>query len=159
VDPRRRDDAAAAPGRPRHDDRQCGAAQSIVDEDDWRRTLRGIRDALRPGGFLVFETRDPAAEAWGDWTREATYGVVDVPGIGEVESWDEVDDVSLPLVSFTGTCVFPDAEVVTSPCTLRFRGRDEVEAELVSCGYVVDEVRDAPDRPGRELVFFARRGD
>ncbi|MEJ7707652.1 MAG: hypothetical protein WKF82_10520 [Nocardioidaceae bacterium] len=49
--------------------------------------------------------------------------------------------------------------MLTSDSTLRFRERDEVEATLVAHGYAVDEVRDAPDRPGREFVFFARRPD
>ena len=34
-----------------------------------------------------------------------------------------------------------------------------VEETLVSHGYVVDDVRGAPDRPGRELVFLASRPD
>jgi hypothetical protein len=66
-------------------------------------------------------------------------------------------DVTMPLVSFRSTCVFPDGEVLTSDSTLRFREREEVEAALVTRGYVVDDVRGAPDRPGRELVFFAQR--
>jgi len=65
--------------------------------------------------------------------------------------------MSLPLVSFRGTCVFPDGEVLTSDSTLRFRGREEVESALAAHGYRVEEVRGAPDRPGREFVFFARR--
>jgi hypothetical protein len=69
-----------------------------------------------------------------------------------------VTEVSGPVVSFRSTTVFrSDREVVTSDSTLRFRERDEVEADLIAHGYVVDEVRDAPDRPGRELVFLARR--
>jgi hypothetical protein len=61
-------------------------------------------------------------------------------------------------VSFRGTWVFAsDRGVVTSDSTLRFRERDEVEATLVAQGYAVDDVRDAPDRPGREFVFVARR--
>jgi len=47
--------------------------------------------------------------------------------------------------------------VLTSDSTLRFRERGEVESSLAAHGYVVEEVRDAPDRPGREFVFFARR--
>ena len=62
------------------------------------------------------------------------------------------------LVSFRSTTVFAsDGVVLTSESTLRFRERDEVEAALVAHGYAVDEIRDAPDRPGRELVFFASR--
>ena len=30
---------------------------------------------------------------------------------------------------------------------------------LAAAGYLVEEVRQAPDRPGRELVFIARRAD
>ncbi len=132
-------------------------AQAIVEEPAWNATLRSVYDALRPGGYLVFETRDPAAEAWRDWNREASFGVTGVHGLGAVESWLEVTEAAVPLVTFRGICVFPDGEVLTSESTLRFRERAEVAAALVTHGYVVDDVRDAPDRPGRELVFFARR--
>jgi hypothetical protein len=47
--------------------------------------------------------------------------------------------------------------VLTSDPTLRFRTRKAVERSLSTSGFVVDEVRDAPDRPGRELVFIASR--
>jgi len=50
-----------------------------------------------------------------------------------------------------------DGAVLTSDSTLRFRGRDEVEADLTAQGFVLDDVRQAPDRPGLELVFLARR--
>ncbi|MEE3920648.1 class I SAM-dependent methyltransferase [Micromonospora sp. BRA006-A] len=40
---------------------------------------------------------------------------------------------------------------------LRFRDRDEVEASLAAAGYRVLDVREAPDRPGREFVFVAQR--
>jgi SAM-dependent methyltransferase len=135
----------------------ANVAQAIVDRPDWDGTLRGVHAALRPGGHLVFETRDPAAEAWREWNRAASYSITEIDGLGAVESWYELTDVSLPLVSFRATCVFPDGEVLTSDSTLRFRERDEVEAALVEHGYVVDGVRDAPDRPGREFVFVGRR--
>jgi hypothetical protein len=47
--------------------------------------------------------------------------------------------------------------VITSDSTLRFRDRDEVESSLTALGYRVLDVRDAPDRHGRELVFIAQR--
>jgi len=47
--------------------------------------------------------------------------------------------------------------VVTSDSTLRFRTSDEVESSLAACGYRVLDVRDAPDRPGREFVYMAER--
>ncbi|MFF8391962.1 class I SAM-dependent methyltransferase [Streptomyces sp. NPDC016172] len=134
------------------------AAQEIVDPQEWRRTLRGARAALRPGGRLVFETRIPARRAGEEWNSEATYGATDVPGVGVVETWVELLDVSGPLVTFRWTCVFAaDGQTLTSDSTLRFRERQEIEVELAAQGYVVEDVRDAPDRPGREFVFVARR--
>jgi SAM-dependent methyltransferase len=127
-------------------------AQAIVVEAEWSAALQGIRGALRPGGVLVFETRDPAHRAWLEWTRDQTHRVV-----AGVERWTEVTDVRLPLVTFLTTFVLPDGEVLVSESTLRFRTGEEVEADLAAHGYDLLEVRDAPDRPGREFVFFARR--
>ncbi|GAB2625415.1 class I SAM-dependent methyltransferase [Streptomyces capparidis] len=133
-------------------------AQAIVDPRLWRETLRGARAALRPGGRLVFETRDPAKRAWEEWNRESSYRVRRIPGVGAVEKWVEVTEVSGPLVTFRQTYVFAaDGQVLTSDSTLRFREREEVEADLAARGFVVDEVRGAPDRPGLEFVFVARR--
>ena len=135
----------------------ANAAQAIVDPRVWRETLRGAYGALRPGGRLVFETRDPVGRAWEEWNREASYSLTEIPGVGAVESWVELVEVSGPLVTFRGTYVFAaDGRVLTSDSTLRFRERQEVETELTAQGYVVEDVRDAPDRPGKELVFVAR---
>jgi hypothetical protein len=64
-----------------------------------------------------------------------------------------VIEVSEPLVTFRWTYVFAsDGQVLTSDSTLRFRERQEVEADLIAQGYEVEGVRDAPDRPGKEFV-------
>jgi SAM-dependent methyltransferase len=133
-------------------------AQAIVDPPDWEGTLRGVYECLRPGGHFVFETRDPECRAWQEWNRTASRAVTEIPGVGAVESWVELTGISGPLVSFRWTWVFAsDGAVLTSDSTLRFRERVEVEEALVAAGYSVEEVRGAPDRPGREFVFFARR--
>ncbi|MDT0476085.1 class I SAM-dependent methyltransferase [Streptomyces sp. DSM 41014] len=136
----------------------ANVAQGIVDPASWQGTLRAAHAALRPGGRLVFETRDPAGRAWERWTRADSETVTEVPGVGAVRSWVELTAVRGPLVTFRWTYEFAsDGAVLTSDSTLRFRERDEVEGELAATGFVLDEVRDAPDRPGREFVFVARR--
>lgn len=148
----------------------ANVAQAIVDPDEWRRTLAGAYEALRPGGRLVFETRDPARRAWEAWNREDSYAVTDVPGFGTVEGWVELIEVAGPLVTFrwhygygysydgggTGTGN-GNGNALTSDSTLRFRERQEIEADLAAHGYVLEDVRDAPDRPGKEFVFVASR--
>lgn len=131
-------------------------AQVFLTDDDWARALLGIRAALRPGGYLVFETRRPERRAWDEWAADPGPVVRDVPGSGLVRRHCEVTKVSLPLISFRYTYTFlADGAVLTSDSTLRFRGRQEVEASLACGGYRVLDVRDARDRPGRELVVIA----
>lgn len=131
-------------------------AQVFLEDADWSATLRGIRDALAPGGHLVLETRRPEARAWEDWAADAG-DVRDVPGVGRVEEAFEVTGVALPLVSFRSVFRFPDGAEVASSSTLRFRSLDEVRASLTDAGLDVVDVRDAPDRPGKEHVVLAQR--
>ncbi|MGN6792878.1 MAG: class I SAM-dependent DNA methyltransferase [Streptosporangiaceae bacterium] len=133
-------------------------AQVFVTDEDWTSTLRCTYAALRPGGRLVFETRDPRQRAWLRWNREQTYQRVEIPDVGAVTTWDDVTDVRDELVTFRGTVIFEDdGTVLTSDSTLRFRERDEVAESLERAGFCVEDVLDAPDRPGLEMVFVASR--
>jgi SAM-dependent methyltransferase len=131
-------------------------AQVFLTDESWQQALGGIGAALRSGGHLAFETRRPERRAWEEWAADSAHVTLEVPGIGLVEQTLAVTDVSLPFVSFRYAYRFADGQIVTSDSTLRFRDRAELASSLAACGYRVLEVRDAPDRPGRELVFIAR---
>jgi len=73
-------------------------AQVFLTDDEWTRALRGIRAALRPGGYLVFETRRPERRAWEEWAARTGPVVLDIPGSGSMQRRSEVTDVSLPFV-------------------------------------------------------------
>lgn len=128
-------------------------AQVFVTDDDWSDTLDALRACLRPGGWFVFEIRRPEVRDWESWNIEPTQ-VTMLDGRDAVIS-RTVTDVSLPLVTFEGSITIGH-EVLRSASTLRFRERNEVEANLVEHGFTVVDVRDAPDRPGKEYVFLAQ---
>lgn len=135
-------------------------AQVLLTDDDWAATLAGIRTALRPGGHLVFEVRDPEAEAWRGWTKSETFQRVTIPAVGVVEQWVDHAEATGALVSFRWTYWFErTGETVTSDSTLRFRTRAEIKSSLATARLNLVEVRGAPDRPGLELVFIAQRPD
>jgi ubiquinone/menaquinone biosynthesis C-methylase UbiE len=95
-------------------------AQVFTSDEEWAGALGAVQGALRPGGRLVFECRDPAGKAWLEWTRDQTYRRVVIPGTGPVETWTELTGTSGSLVSFRMTFAFgSDGAVLTSDSTLR----------------------------------------
>ena len=132
-------------------------AQVFLTDADWMATLGGINGALRPGGRLVFESRDPARRVWEEWSRDWSPERLEIDGVGVVESWAEVTRVDGRFVTFDGAVTLPDGTVVPTSSTLRFREREEFETTLADAGFTVDDVREAPDRPGLEFVFVATR--
>jgi ubiquinone/menaquinone biosynthesis C-methylase UbiE len=130
----------------------------ILSDEDWSATLSGIHAALRPGGHLVFEARDPSRKPWLSWNREGTYQRFDIPGVGVVETWWDLNGVDGDYVSYRRTYVFgADGVTLTSDSTRRFRWRAEIEGSLESAGYTQVDVHDAPDRPNYEWIFVARK--
>ncbi|RKR76476.1 class I SAM-dependent DNA methyltransferase [Frondihabitans australicus] len=132
-------------------------AQVFVADDAWHAALAGAAAALRPGGHLVFEARRPEARAWEAWASAPTTTTHEVPGVGRVTHRFEVTMVAPPLVTFVDRYLFDSGESLESTSTLRFRDGSAITGDLVAAGFEVLEVRDAPDRPGLENVFVARR--
>lgn len=128
----------------------------FVSDDDWQVTLAAVHDCLRPGGWFTFETRRPEVRDWERWNMAPTS--VGRPDGTSVVVSRTVTKVALPLVSFESLTAV-DGEVIASPSTLRFRARHEVEQNLGEHGFETVGIRDASDRPGKELVFLARRTD
>ena len=131
-------------------------AQVFLTDEELRSTLCAVSEALVPGGHLVFETRIPERRAWEDWAGWGS-SVYQVEGVGEVRDMFELVRVEEPYVTFRSDNTLPDGTVVPSESTLIFRTMPELERTLAEAGFTVREVRDAPDRPGREWVVIAQR--
>lgn len=131
-------------------------AQVFLTDKHWTQTLLDIRRALKFGGHLVFETRDPSQHAWEKWNRDNTYQSLEVKDLGLIETWCDLIQVSGDLVSFRWTYVFKkDETILTSDSTLRFQQKKSIIQSLKKLGYRVKSIRDAPDRPKQEFVFIA----
>jgi SAM-dependent methyltransferase len=137
-------------------------AQVFLEDSHWATTLRAIYAALRPGGRLAFETRNPEARAWEHWNREATYTINDSP-FGPVEEWLEVVSADEGRVRMHGHNVFTvTGEVVVVDSELRFRSLDEITDSLIKAGFRLEHVfgdwMHGPFvRTSRFMVIIARR--
>ncbi|WP_329001570.1 class I SAM-dependent methyltransferase [Kribbella sp. NBC_00709] len=121
-------------------------------------TLAG---ALRPGGVISFESRNPAARAWEQWTREATYGERDTPA-GHLREWLDLIEVSDGRVVFDAHNVFPDGHDAIYRNTLYFRSPESITTDLSQAGFTDIEVRSGwQQQPltddARLLVFRATK--
>lgn len=100
----------------------------------WNDALDVIAGALRPGGVLTFETRNPAARDWESWNRENTYGSRDTP-YGRLTEWMEVTSVEDGVVGFTAHNVWESTgEHQALQSELQFRTRDELTDDLAAVG-------------------------
>lgn len=137
-------------------------AQIFLDDAEWVATLRAIHAALRPGGHLAFESRNPADRAWERWNRAATYERFDSPH-GPMACWLELVNVEDGRVRFEGHNVFTaTGEVVVTGSELRFRSLAELTASLLDAGFTVEHVygdwgRGPLTSTSRVMVFIARR--
>lgn len=118
--------------------------------------------ALRSGGHLAFESRNPDDRAWERWNRETTYEQIDSPN-GPMECWLELVGVGNGRVRFEGHNVFTttDEDVIVSS-ELRFRSLAELTDSLTNSGFTVEHVfgdweRGAFVRTSGVMVFVARR--
>ncbi len=139
-------------------------AQVIADDRGWHRTLSATHRALRPGGRVAFESRNPGAREWASWTPQASRRRLHHAALGPVEVWQQVVAVQGDLVTSEIHYRFPDGEELVSTNQLRFRTREELTASLTGAGFSVERVAGdwdlrpvEPDSP--ELIFVAARQD
>lgn len=137
-------------------------AQVFLDDGEWTATLRAIHAALRPGGYLAFESRNPAAQAWEEWTRDATYTQSNTP-YGPLTSWLALISVEPGLVRFAGHNIFTTTgETLVVESTLRFRSETEITLSLTNAGFTIEQLygdwtRGPLRSTSRVMIFVARR--
>ena len=106
------------------------------------RHARHLARALASGGRLAFDSRDPAARGWEQWTG--------VTSAGE------------GTVSFTSTNPLPDGSILTVESILRFRTEPELRDSLQAAGFTVEAVyggwgREPVGAGNGELIVVASR--
>lgn len=137
-------------------------AQIFLDDAEWLSTLAYIHAALRSGGHLAFESRNPADRGWERWTRTDTYARFDSPN-GAMESWVNLVSVAHGRVRFEAHNVFAaTGEDVVVDSELRFRSLQELTTTLTASGFTIEHAygdwhHGALTATSRAMIFVARR--
>jgi SAM-dependent methyltransferase len=138
-----------------------GNAIMHVSPEELPAVLRSIAGALRLGGTVSFESRNPAVREWERWTPETTYGERATP-VGQLREWIEVTEAGGGRVVFDAHNVFPGGEDRVYTSVLYFRTAEEFTQELGAAGFTDitfhGDWHDGPvEDSSRILVFRARR--
>jgi SAM-dependent methyltransferase len=116
------------------------AAQVFLEDDEWRQALRAIHKALRSGGHIAFESRNPTAQPWKRWDRASTYHRCQTSH-GEIEQWLEVRSNADGRVAFEGHYVFSNTgEHLIVESELRFRSVTELIESLADSGFAIEKL-------------------
>jgi ubiquinone/menaquinone biosynthesis C-methylase UbiE len=96
--------------------------------------LHTLRRHLAPQGSLTFETRNPIARRWEEWTPGNTSKTVDVLDHGRVQVHHATTQVHGQLVTYETEFHFPNDEVMVVSDTLRFTDREQLATILADAG-------------------------
>jgi SAM-dependent methyltransferase len=112
----------------------ANVAQVFTTDPEWARTLDGLRRALRAGGTLAFESRNPDARAWETWGALRRVETLH----GPLTRWAEKIHERDGLVTYDAHYRFEaTGEHLVSPGALRFRSAAAIGADLSKHGFVV----------------------
>jgi SAM-dependent methyltransferase len=138
------------------------AFQVLTGDEELRAALTAVKTALTGNGRFAFETRNPLARAWEQWTPAHAVDVVDAAGRVWRQSHVVEPQVTGELVSFTATFTGPGWEQPRiSRSTLRFLGPVALAGFLSAAGLTVEEQYGDWDRQpladaSPEIITIAR---
>lgn len=151
-------------------------AQFFLDDDDWKAALKSIYKALKPGGHIAFECRNPAIQPWFkssddsgahashiDWPSKESRRKVHDAIAGDIEWWSQLVVVTGDRVVYEIHYLFVSTgEEFVSINELRFRTRDQLTSTLRDAGFAIEAVYgnwdfSAADEVSPEFIFVASR--
>jgi 2-polyprenyl-3-methyl-5-hydroxy-6-metoxy-1,4-benzoquinol methylase len=132
------------------------AFQCLITDADIADLFGCVRARLAPRGCFVFETRNPAARAWKDWTPENAAAPVALETGGTVQQIHEVISHDGEVLTYRETFRFqPGAKEVVSVSRLRFADPQSIVRLASRSGLSVQAIYGDWDRSdsGPELIF------
>jgi len=139
------------------------AFQAFVTREDQAALLATIAAHLNPEGRFAFDTRNPSAQEWLEWTPDLSRRVVDTERHGAVEIWDEqkMDATTGILDVVEHYRILKSGQRLRSDFRLRFSTQAELSRATAAVGLAVESWFGDWDRApfagdAREIIVFGR---
>jgi SAM-dependent methyltransferase len=140
------------------------AFQGFVTREDQAALLATIAAHLAPDGRFAFDTRNPSAQEWLEWTPDHSRRVVETKAYGAVEIWDEqkMDAKSGILDVVEHYRILKTGQRLRSDFRLRFSPQADLARAIAAAGLAVEDWFGAWDRTpfggdAREIIVVGRK--
>ena len=111
------------------------AFQVFLSDEDQQAVCRTIAAHLAPGGQFIFDSRNPAAEEWKEWTPEHSLRGFDHPTLGRISAWNDVTfDARSGIATYETIYATDDGRRWGAHSQIRFAGRGDIEDRLRQAG-------------------------
>jgi SAM-dependent methyltransferase len=129
------------------------AFQCLLTAQDRAGVLQVISRHLAPGGRFFFDSRNPEARAWEEWTQRATRERRPHRTLGVVERWIAAEETNVSgVIEYRTHYLLPDGQHLQARSQIAFPAFDELSAALGAAGLRVDrwygDAVGGPLRPG-----------
>lgn len=105
--------------------------------EQWQTSLENIAQGLRPGGILVFDSRNPEARAWEEWNDELGERDTPVGRLRESLATDPPGEDGVVVMHCHNEFV-DDGTVLDVEQRLQFRSHEQIVRDLTAAGLVVE---------------------
>ncbi|WP_103256654.1 class I SAM-dependent methyltransferase [Tabrizicola aquatica] len=115
------------------------AFQTLLTPQDRAACLATIARQLAPGGRFFFDSRNPAAREWEQWTPAATREVRAHPDFGLVERWNAAEATDgAGVIEYQTQYRLQDGRHWQARSRIAFPAFDELEGAIAAAGLRVD---------------------
>jgi SAM-dependent methyltransferase len=112
------------------------AFQCLLTKGDQQTLCATIAAHLAPGGTFIFDSRNPAAEEWRQWTPDQSRWMLTVPDLGQFEAWNDVRfDHETGIAAYdTVYCDQKSGQTWQATSRILFASQSQIAAAIASAG-------------------------
>jgi len=116
-------------------------AQFYLEDEDWATNLKAIKEALKPGGYITFESRNPNIIPFQNWpTKLKHQRLIDLNN-GEIEWWAEDLEFDGKHANYEIHYLFlKSQQEIVSRNELVFRTESQIADSLKNNGFEVEDI-------------------
>jgi ubiquinone/menaquinone biosynthesis C-methylase UbiE len=117
------------------------AFQVFLTDQDRGLVLQTIALHLKPEGRFVFDSRNPAVEAWKNWTPAKSKRQIEHPILGQVLAWNDVSrDATSGIVTYgTYYKIVADDRLYSSQSKIAFPSREQISSAIDGANLAIHE--------------------